>query len=490
MVTKHFKTLSKDMFAYGVMGMVSRGVGVLLLPVFSRLFSVAEYGVIDIVATFVGLISTFSLLCLPSALTRYFHDKRASIASQYSTVISFVIVLCFIVLSISYIFSDLIASIISDQKSIGAYIFLGAGISCFVSLNRLPDAILRMQKRIVAFNILNILTTVIYALGAVFLVVVMRKGLMGVFLVQLFAYAFQFTLGLILTRKLLTKSLNFRYLKDALKFCVPMFPATFVSMANRQVNRIIVVAMLGLSGVGLFGAGAQIASVVLLFVSIFQLSWVPFSMEILYHEDRNVVYKKSLQYYLGVFIIFGIMFSALAPEVIWLIVPPEYSKAYLVIPWLVGAAVFHGAANIVNLGASITEKTFINTIASWTGFIVNIIISMSLINWLGILGAAIGMFAAEIIFNVLLWRNTEKFLDIKYDRKMGVHVLFVYTVFSFLIIGTTWALDDFYVLSLISRLIVAVCSISFVAKITIDEMGWLMIKKIPYFIKSKLNYSV
>lgn len=467
---RHFKVLGKDLLTYGFMGVLSRSVGLLLLPVFTRVFSIDEYGTIDIIATFTGLVSTGFLLSLPSSIARYYHDKRVETDSQYTTLLLFVFLIClagFFVISLS---SDRIALLISDKSDVSPYIILGAAAGCVGALNRFPDSLLRMQKRIVSFNLINITATVTYALGAIFAAVVLKTGLMGIFVAQLIGYLLHLLLGLYLTRSFLTFRFSSFFLRLALKFSLPMFPAVFVTWANQQVSRIILLTMLGLAGVGLFGAASRIASIALLFVTIFQQSWAPFSMEMIGHKDRSAVYQRSLQYYTGGFAIICILLVALSPNIVSVLIPQEYHSAYIIIPWIIGAAVLHGAANIANMGASVNEKTVINSIAAWTGFALNILISIPLIHFFGILGAAIGTFAADFVFVAMLWRNTTKLTDIRFEYSRIMKVVAIYCLLSICVVAAERALLSQPIGSLLVRLLAAAVAIYFVIRLTVDTM--------------------
>ena len=48
---QHFVKLGKDIIAYGVLGGISGLVGIILLPIFTRVFESDQYGVLEIVVT-------------------------------------------------------------------------------------------------------------------------------------------------------------------------------------------------------------------------------------------------------------------------------------------------------------------------------------------------------------------------------------------------------------------------------------------------------
>ncbi len=487
MAYKEFKTLGKDILIYGVMGVVARSVGLLLLPIFTRIFSVAEYGTVDILATFSSLLAMAINLSLPSALARYYFIKEYKPAVLFSTLLSVIALLSGVFFLIVWVFADPISLFISGEEDVSLYLLLAALAACFQGLNRFSDVMLRMQKRIVAFNSLKIGITLFTAALSLIAVLVLNLGVLGVFLAGAIGAFADLVIGIWMNRNYLTTKLSLTVLKLSYRFSIPMFPAVFVTWANAQTSRVLLLTTLGLGGVGVFGAGAKVASIVLLFITVFQQAWTPFAMEMLEKANRNLVYEKSMKYYSGVFAWMGLVLTCFAPEIIRVVAPSEYFEAYTVIPWLVGATFIHGTAQLTNLGSIVSEKTGINSIAAWLGFLVNLSLSWLLISRYGIMGAAVGSFIAEIIFSGLLWRNTIKQSDIKFESGSILKMLFLYIVISCVTLFIVHQFLSAPLISITARIFIAIISTFFFYNLTIDPMAKAGMTKAIVSFKGKLN---
>ena len=119
---------------------------------------------------------------------------------------------------------------------------------------------------------------------------------------------------------------------------------------NGQLNRIMLLYMIGLSGVGFFAIGNRISSILELFLTVFQKAWNPFSVEILDSKNSNLIYKKTLTYYLGITFIIGIILSLLTPTLLKLLTTAEFYPGKTVVPWLIGASIISGSSRILNIG--------------------------------------------------------------------------------------------------------------------------------------------
>jgi len=68
--------LNKDIISYGILTAFAKGLQFLMLPLLTRLFSPAEYGLIDFMATLTGLATILMSLSLESAIARMWHEAQ------------------------------------------------------------------------------------------------------------------------------------------------------------------------------------------------------------------------------------------------------------------------------------------------------------------------------------------------------------------------------------------------------------------------------
>ena len=121
---KRFVDLGKDIFIYGFMTGLSQVTGLLLLPIFTRVFSTDDYGIIDIIATITTIVTIIAGLSLPSAIYRYYHDARdeRELNSFISTTTVFIAIFGLSMIFMGIILSDSIAELLLDNSQFGIYI--------------------------------------------------------------------------------------------------------------------------------------------------------------------------------------------------------------------------------------------------------------------------------------------------------------------------------------------------------------------------------
>ena len=212
-----------------------------------------------------------------------------------------------------------------------------------------------MQRKIYSYNIVNIVQTVLYVGVTLLLIYPLNFGLTGVFLGLAISHIVSLIIGVLLTKEFLTFNVSWSYLKPSLHYSLPMFPSVFVTWLNNQADRFLLLFFLGLGAVGIFGASAKIVSIITLLVTIFRQSWSPLSIDALDKEEseRNEFYSKGLNYYMLIMFSIAIVIVLLSKPLLNLLVPDEYHAGYIIIPWLLGAKILHGAASFTNLGTVI-----------------------------------------------------------------------------------------------------------------------------------------
>ena len=70
------RKLAGDSLIYGISGTISRFLSVFLVPIYTRLFSPAEYGVISLTTSFFALMNILILFGLDNSVARWYYDTE------------------------------------------------------------------------------------------------------------------------------------------------------------------------------------------------------------------------------------------------------------------------------------------------------------------------------------------------------------------------------------------------------------------------------
>ena len=450
---------------------LSRFIGLLLLPIYTRIFSVEDYGVIDIFSVFTNLIIVTATLRLSTSISRYYSEKDRGFNTKQlcSSILFFVIFINTFVFLLLWLFSSKISFFITGKLNLEHLVLLSSISACFTSISKIPMMILRRKRKIIIFSTIQTISSIIYAFSSLSLIFIYDYGINSIFLGMIISNIFILFCSLYAVRDELGLNLNKIAIKTALKYSLPLVPGKYFMWLNAQLNRIMLLSLIGLSGVGLFAIGSRVASILQLFLTIFQRAWNPFSIEIINQKGSDFIYKKALTYYLGITFISGIILSISSPAILYLLTSQEFYSGRYVVPWIIGTFIINGSSRIINIGTVINEQMSYNSKGEFIAFIANLVISYFLILFLGFKGAAIGMFLAQIISKLYIWNATQKISDIKFENKKIYILVLVYLICSISINSQTIIFGDSIYRNTIP-FIICFIGIIFMYKISIDSL--------------------
>jgi O-antigen/teichoic acid export membrane protein len=472
---RHFRELRKDVLTYGFLSALNQMSGVLLLPILTRVLSVDDYGTVDIIATFVSLVAIGLRLALPNALTRYYHDTEGNQARSQlvSSMLAFVATVGLVAVAAVYVSAGWLAKALLDSGDHADLIRIGGWIALATALASIPLTTLRMERRIVAYNVPTLLSTILHVALALYFVVGLGSGVQGVFWARLLSSAALLIVSLWLARRHFATTISIPRLRRSLTYSLPLLPGLLSVWVNQQAGRLILLFFSGLAGVAVFGAASRIVQVINFVLIAFQQAWMPYSMIIIKTPERNEVYRRAFNYHSGGFACLALALTAVSPELLAILVPADYRHGYVVVPWLVGALVISHSRSFTKLGVMIGEKTAGISLAAWVGVVLNVVLALALIPPFGIAGASIAVFVAEVVVTGLLWRNTVKHSEIRFDTTPLVVVLVTYIVASASLVAVAQSMVG--VLAIVCRLSVLLVAVILIASLTIDKAVWLFI---------------
>ena len=417
---KHLKQLANDSLIYGLSGVVTKMIGILLVPIYTRIFLPEDYGIINLVNTTFFLIGILVTCALDNAAARWFYDSK-NIEDHKKTFASYIWFQVVVALTCSIIIictSTLIGKQFTNKPEGKIFIILPA-ISLLTNI--LPIVLInwyRLHRRpitTVLFTICSTLTTIGFTL---LFVVKFKWGIIGVYgAITCSTILFSLIAMYEMWMWLHPKFFNFTRLKEMLKFSLPMIPAALAYWLLNSTDSYFIAFFKDKAAVGLFGVGALMASAVGLFTGAFQQAWGPFAFSIIDNADAKDVYAK-------VFLLFGQLLAFIAsllmmfaPEVLMLFTSPAYYESAWVTGILGYNLVLISFSYIAIIGVSVKKTTLPYATAMVLATMATIVLDIILIPMYGIEGSAIATVAAQLIVPIYIFYKGQKMYFIPYDFK-------------------------------------------------------------------------
>lgn len=415
---KHLKQLAGDSLIYGLSGIVSKMIGIFLVPIYTRLFLPQDYGIINLINTTFFLLSLLVVSSLDNSFARWFYDSKEEKdhKKSFGSYIWYQIIVAVIISLLIIIASPWISKTFFKEAGKPIYFILPA-ISLLTNI--LPVALInwyRVHLRPVATVIFTIAQTITTIGLTVLFVIVFRWHITGVFAALTITSAV-FSIVVIFQLKgwLSFKYFNKERFRAMFKFALPFIPAALSYwLLNNTDAYFITYFTKSTAEVGLFGIGAMMASVLSLFTGAFQQAWGPFAFSIIDNPDAKKIYSNVFLLYGYIMGLLAALLMLFAPEALMIFTTPEYYDSAWVAGILGYNLVLIGFSYIAIIGISIKKSTAPYGMAMLYATIITIILNIILIPKYGKEGSALATVFAQILVPAYLFYIGQKVYPIRY----------------------------------------------------------------------------
>jgi O-antigen/teichoic acid export membrane protein len=422
------------------------GAKVLLIPVYTRYLSPAEYGILGVANAISGFLSMILLLGLDAAVVRHYYDFRddlRELRSYLSSVWMFMIVLNVIVLTALLVGGPRLFSWLMPGSKVAfwPYIALGLVVAGATSFLGVFMALLQAQKKVVAYAVAQASRFVGLVGFTLLLLIRYRKGAASPLWGELAST------GLLV---LVFAWLHFRVngpdgressfepggqapmisvpkLQAALAFGVPLVPHEMSNWALAVSDRLILTRYRPIEEVGVYVLGYSMAMVMNVLVGALNFAYVPFFLETAQNHPRaKEIFGSIARLY--VVAVGGVCLVAMlfARGLLNWIAPPAYSKSGGVLVVVLLAFFFLGLYLVTVLPFFHAKRTAKLPLLSGLSAVVNIVLNLLLVPRYGAMAAAWTTLVAYILLFVSVSVAAGRFYAIDYKwYRFGGLILFI-----------------------------------------------------------------
>lgn len=410
-------TLVKESLVYGLSSIIARSISILLVPIYTRIFTPHDYGIIGMVQAMVGFLSLFLGLGAEASIGVFFYDRNEP-GSRRRLIANYILLQLMSALMLGgflCLFREALAKQFLEATSNALYLGYGAGILLLSSLNGVMFNLFRFFRKPVTLMVLNTITSLLQVGAAFVLVVILRMGVSGSLLGQMIGYGVGFVAGAILLREWISlREFSSGEMKGLIRLGVPYMISAVLVWSIGSSNRFFLEHYLSLTEVGLFSLASSLAQGFGLITGAFQMAFGPYAMSIKDKEDARTTYRNILTAFLAVGFGIGAAFSILAPEIILLLATPVYLPAAKAIPFLILYLLSVSLGYIASTGSWIAKRTENLFLPTLTGGIVNVLGNLLLIKPFGIAGAALATVLGQGVYVAYLFYLSQRSYPIPY----------------------------------------------------------------------------
>jgi O-antigen/teichoic acid export membrane protein len=427
------KRLLNDGVIYGAVGSLSKGVQIFLIPIYTRMFSSEEYGVIDLLIVFAALVNLTVALEISQGVARYYgtaeSDKEKS---QYaSSALLFSVGAYSLLFVVAFALSGWFSSFwlgsmqwqMAFQVAIGAMALNGVYV--------LLLDLLRWQHRPKFFALTSMLYTSVTVAISLYLVVVQQSGIVGVFYGQLVGAITGIVFILGVSRNVYVFNFYWDKCRTMLTYSFPLVFSSLAVFINLNVDRIAIKELMTVSDVGIYGVGFRIASVMTLLLVGVQAALTPLVFQNYRKDSTPIELARVLRYFLILAFGMTLVLGVLSKEIVALFTVPEYYQSAAIVP-IMAATFLFANLYIFSPGLFLAKETRRVAIIGICVACLNICLNTLLISRYGIVGAASATCISAVVGFVAIVYYSQAYYRIPYDwRRLILAAVIVFAALFF-----------------------------------------------------------
>ncbi|HEY1316234.1 MAG TPA: oligosaccharide flippase family protein [Gaiella sp.] len=390
--------LGRHSLIYGIGGLVSRIVAVLLLPVYTHYLTPADYGKIETLIALTTVLGIILRAGISSAFFRFYFDATDPVARRTVLRTSFWFTMGGGTLGL------LLLLVLADPISEGLFgtasaanLVRAAGVALWATVNyEQLTSLFRVEERSVAFVCAS-LANVFLTIGVTLMLVVwLDKGAVGVIVGNFSGTLIVYFALLGFRREQLGLQFDRGLLRQMNRFGIPLVPTALFLWVTNFSDRFFLVKLSDVSEAGLYSVGVRVASAMVLLLTAFRMAWPAFAYSIRDEDEAKRTYAYVLTYMTLVTAWAALGLTLFAPWLVDLLAASRFAESSRVVGPLSFAAVAFGAYIVVAIGVGRIRRTQFNWVVTGAAAVVNVVLNLTLIPRYGMMGAAVATVAAYV----------------------------------------------------------------------------------------------
>ncbi|HEY6512501.1 MAG TPA: lipopolysaccharide biosynthesis protein [Burkholderiaceae bacterium] len=391
--------LWRDGAVYALGTIVSRGLGLLLLPLYTYALPPDSFGLLDLIVSAGVLVNLIVPLETPQAVARLWNERKAGAARQRlaATGLAFTAIGYALFVVVGLAVAPWVAALLSARDdAVGA---VRAGV-VFIAANGLMVVLqgqFRYALRAHAYALVGVAYSLLVLIGMAALVAAQRADVASVLWLQAAAAAAATVASAWALRGDIGWRLARAELREMLRYSLPLVPAGIAVFATLHLHRYLLGALGTLDEVGLYGVANRLAGVATLVLMGVQSALTP--LVYAHHDQPDTPAKlaRLLETFWCLSLLTCLALAAFAPELLALLAPGGYAGAAPLVLWLAPAALL-AQMYIFSPGIALAKKTRWQLALTVASAVLGALLAVQLIPSWQATGAAASTCAAAALF--------------------------------------------------------------------------------------------
>lgn len=465
----HNEKWSNSIVKYGkwylLSSFITKGLGILLLPVYTKYLSPDEYGILQGLNSVANFLPFILSLSLDAAFGRYFHEDKADfkrLQLLYSTVYWFVLIYGAILLFGIFATSKFwLTSLL--EVPIFPYAYLSFIPALLNQLALLGRTFLQQTLETKKSTVLDVVSTLLNAGVSVLLLVAFNMGvissLVGILAGALFLFAYYHIYFSKL--RLLTYTFSWKVLGKCLVYSIPMLPSMAGSWISSMSDRLVIAKYCSLASVGLYSLAFQLGQLLYVLGDAITRVLGPIIMSGLVYDKENTKSKiTNSAYLIFLIMLFGeIMLYLFSEEFVTFFADERYFESAIFIPIFGFNYVLGMQQRFPTQVISYRKKTWVISAGCILSACVNLGLNIMFVPKYGYVFAVWSSVASNLVYCIwsFFWGQRFEKINYPFGKQVVAFLVFLVLVYMASILKKTY--DSISFVSVVLKLVLATLSL-------------------------------
>lgn len=427
----------------------------ILVPLYTYVLTTTEYGTYDLNTTTVSLLVPILTLNIADPVLRFPLDRGSDKKGIFSIALQYFLISCLIMTILVFInYQFAFFSLLNEHPILLLLLYI------FTALNGIMVNFCRGLDRIKDVAISGVICSAVMILCNILFLIPMHMGLRGFFLANIIGVSAQCIYIFLSTkcRRYISGTYRNKSLKmEMIEYSKPLLINNISWWISSASDRYIVTWLCGVAENGIYSVGYKIPSILNIFQTIFNQAWTLSAVMDFDPEDRDGFFVGVYNAYNFCMVFVCAVLILLSRVMAHLLYSKDFFEAWRYGPFLLIAIIFGALSGYIGgiFAAVKATRSFAQT--SIIGAIVNILLNIVLVHYIGAIGAAIATTVCYVLIWILRIIAVRKYMDIRFNlvRDLIAYcILLIQTIMLYL-------LDDSMVLYSIQLALVLIIVVLF-----------------------------
>lgn len=413
------RRLGRDVLIYGLGTVFSRIASFVMLPVYTRLLTASDYGLLQMLDMTLDVASILVSAGVTMGVMRFYFKAESERGRQEVLGSAFLLQVGLNLLGTGALMLSAgpVWRLGLRQTGSPVLVFIAAANFTLGALAAVPLLRMQMERRAILYSLTTLGKIVLQLSLNILFLIGFRWGVRGILLSNMITSVViggASTAWMMRTTRL---AVSRAAIRDLRRFGVPYQIATAATFILTFGDRFFLQGFRGLAAVGVYGIAYQFGFLLdSLASSPFQRAWDPLRYKLAAEARafRDAKYNQGLFYLSLVLVTTAVGMCLFVRPVLRVMADPEFWPAASIVPVVVAAYLVQSWSGVAGFGIGVSERTKYMTYAMWLSVIVVIAFYALLIPRFGAMGAAVATLLAFVVRFGLLYRFSQRLWPITY----------------------------------------------------------------------------